>query len=41
MCGKTLKSVQGFTDHVDKCIPEEGDQHTVIPIELVAELNEE
>ena len=29
-----LKSVQGFTDHVDKCIAEKGDD------ELVSELEE-
>ena len=41
MCGKTFKSVQGFIDHVDKCIAEEGDEHITIPIELVAELEED
>ena len=28
-----------YKDHVDKCIAEKGDEHT-IPIELVAELEE-
>ena len=34
MCGKTLTSVQGFANHVDKCEPED-DRYTIVPTELV------